>query len=354
MLRGELDPATLPRHPQEEQRQQTVPVLTVPTQAAPPQATHAPPSTIPPALQPRTSVERAEDEYELVNVEGVASNGKPNLRISQPFQMPYASRPVSREGSPNPLSSLGVSSRNIPKAQRTPTRERHLFPSEDDLPDHNPSSPEGATFPAHGHSRLHTSETFVESPRQPGRDEYATEVETSGDEAADRASSHASYSVSNFKTRNKMLAAKWKGKSAQKQVTPTESSESEGDLPVRPITQSDLTPHLQDVQAVARPRITYNNDGPVSNVASLTGTPRSSGLHFFGHDSEVPPSMPVPRSEQSEGTVRPTQEQRRSMELAGLERQVGEPQPEEDGSKKVRFFDSGSRKTLRDRLLRRT
>lgn len=353
MLRGELDPATLPRHPPEEPRPQALPLLdhVVPIHpTSSPQALLEADRSMPPTSQPRFSIERAEDDYELINVEGAASNGKPTLRISQPFQMPYASRPVSREGSPNPLASLGVSGRNIPKAQRTPTRERHLFPSEDDLPDHNPSSPDGATFPALGHSRLHTSETMVDSPRRAGRDEYTTEVDTSGDEAADIASTHASYSMSNFKTRHRILPPKWKGKSVHKQGTPT--SESEMDLPARPITQSDLTPHLQDVQLPARPTIVHNENAPVSNAASLTGTPRSSAFKLFGHAPEVPPPMPVLQSGSSEATVRPSQEQRRSMELGELERPIGMPHAE-DGSKKVRFFDSGSHRTLRDRFLRR-
>lgn len=356
MLRGDLDPATLPRHPQDAQIQ-NMPVQAghgVSAQPVLPEPYKTPIAGVTPTskAEARESTEVLEDEFEMVKVEGVAQNGKPDLRISQPFQMPYASRPVSREGSPGPLASLGPPGRTIQKTQRTPTRERRLLPSEDDLPDHTPSTPDGAVFPAIGHSRLHTSDTYVDSPHRSGRDENATEVDTSGDdgERADYSSSHASYSMSNFKSHNKGLAARWKGKSAQKH-TPTESSESEGNLPLRPITQSDMTPQLQDAPSPAQPRLVYNSNAPVSNVASLTGTPRSSGAHFFGQGSNTPP-MPNTRSEVSETTAKPGQEQRRSMEL---ERLAGnnDPSAVEGDGKKVRFFESGSRKTLRDRLLRR-
>lgn len=362
MLRGDLDPSTLPRHPQDQQHPaietlvgHVVPVLAendlLRSRAA--QVAEPKPKVI--ATAQRKSGGKAEDEYELVNVEGLAQNGKPNLRISQPFQMPYASRPVSREGSPNPLTSLGASTRSIPKAQRMPTRERHLFPSEDDLPDHNPSSPDGADYPVTGHTRLHTSETFVDSPRRSGRDEYTTEVDTSGDdEGQEEASSHASYSISNLKVTKRISPPKWKGKSAQKQNTPTESNQSESDLPIRPITQSDMTPQLQSMPSPAKPRLVYNDGAAASNVASLTGTPRSSGLHAFGQGSDIQPPMPIPRSEISEATVRPSQEQRRSMELDKVAGQQEELDADTRAdSKKVRFFDSGSRAKLRDRLRRK-
>lgn len=364
MLRGDLDPATLPRHPPDSPPQAIDAILghVVPVQPAP--FAHAPPPAAPVGPRAPLQVNKPEpsDEFEIIQAEGVAQNGKPNLLISQPFQMPYASRPASREGSPNPLSSLGGGpSRNIPKAQRTPTRERHLFPAEDDLPDHNPATPEGANFPPiPGHSRFHTSETAIENPARPTRDEFATQLDTSGGEDEDGVgdtSSHASYSISHFskKRRNgRNLVSKWKGKPAQKQVTPTESSDSErGDLPLRPITQSDLTPHLQDLPPPARPTIVHNENPVTSNHASLiTGTPRSSGLNFFGQDQAAPP-LPMPRSELSEATVRPSQEQRRSMGLEEL--LASDANAEEHGAdtKKVRFFDSGSRRTLRDRLMRR-
>lgn len=375
MLRGELDPATLPRHPQEEP-QQPMPGIdaivghVVPTQSAPqarrplPVPPAAPPAVVVAPVQDRQSG-TGEDEYEMVGAEGIAQNGKPSLQISQPFQMAYASRPASGEGTSNPLAVLTApASRNIPKVQRTPTRERHMFPAEDDLPDHTPSSPEGATFPTvAGHSRLHTSETVVEN--MPGqrhaRDDYATEVEISGDDdegvGVGDISSHASYSISHYgRNKRRNLAAKWKGKSAQKHISsiPAESSEPVAGMPIRPITQSDMTPQLQDIPAPSRPTLVYNANPPISNHASLTGTPRTSGLNLFSGSSQVTPPLPVPQSELSESTVRPGRERRRSQEMDTLAQHDLEAGSggEVDG-KKVRFFDSGSRKTLKDRLLRR-
>ncbi|KAK9896378.1 hypothetical protein P389DRAFT_196470 [Cystobasidium minutum MCA 4210] len=363
MLRGDLDPATLPRHTPDSPPRAIEALLdhVVPVQPHPSAHLQAPVAQAGPRrplpVPPQPKGPKLEDEFEMVaEPEGVAHNGKPDLRISHPFQMPYASRPASREESPNPLPSLGAMSRSVPKAQRTPTRERHLFPSEDDLPNHTPATPEGAHFPhIAGHSRLNTSETVVENPiRHRTRDENTTHFDQSEDEEVGPGdtSSHASYSISHFgKKRNRNLATKCKGKSAQKQFTPTDSSESEGDVPLRPITQSDLTPHLQDLPPPTRPTLVQTNHAAVSNHASLTGTPRSSGLYLYGQDQQAPP-LPMPRSEMSEATVRPSQEQRRPAETEHLEHSGTTTDDQIDG-KKVRFFDSGSRKTLRDKLLRR-
>jgi hypothetical protein len=358
MLRGDLDPATLPHHP---------PDNTAAVQAAAPIQNGPSPTTSPDApliagpLTPRRKLpDPLEEEFEIINAEDAPPPaGRTGLQISQPFQMGYASRPTSRDESPlpSPLSILTSSNRNIPKASRTPTRERHMFPSEDDLPDHNRAAPEGRQDSPVGHSRLHTSETAVERSRRPTRDEYSTEVDTSGDdEGEDGNSSHASYSMTNFKAGKNRTVLQAKH-SAPQQYTPTTNSyDSSGILPTRPVTQSDMTPHLQVLPPPSRPRLVQNDNAPVSNHASyMAGTPRTSTAHPMGQMSTHSNQASAPPSEASQSTARPGEAQRTSMELDHLP-QASQDDATASQSRRVRFFDTNSwskagKRSFRGRLL---
>lgn len=364
MLRGPLDPATLPRHPPEEEilqegatgsviiRPADMPIHAIPITG------HG--ATI--AAVRSRSPNAGEDDFEIVNAADVSPNRQANVRISGPFQLPYPSRPGSRDGngSPNALASLGGTGRTIPKVQRTPTRDHNMFPAEDDLPDHSYQSPEGHA----GHSRFHTSDTAVE-PLDSGhlfRDEDPTAYE----QAEDMASSHASYSMHNFKSKRIPVPHPNRRQSKQKSMpdpyTPlTESSDSTGQLTDRPITQSDLTPQLQDRPFPPRPVLVHNNSPALSNQASLTGTPRSSTLGMFGRASANVAHLGS-KSELSEITARPSQEQRTLMNLETPPEHQGHASQqavqEQGNQRKVRFVgtgtsSSGGRRTLRERLLRR-
>ena len=307
MLRGNLDPATLPKHPPQEHEEEVLQQQTVPLSAPTPAS--------------------ADEEYDIIQREE-ANLPQRGSHISQPISLQaYASRPAGGGHSPTPgtaaaaaiigrlspreQSSLGSPNRPILRATRTHSRDQTMFPADDDLPDQ-------------GHSRLNTSETAVE-------DMFA------GADEGEEASTHASYSLHNFRKPPKVKA---------------------GLAGERPISQSDVTPMLQTVPEPGRPTLVHR-DSPAqaSQMASLTGTPGASIMLL---DAGTPP---VPQSEMSENaTVRPSQEQRRSLVDPEM-RQGGVTGADAAGNARVKFADEPgpgkksdspkSRKKLRDRLFRR-
>lgn len=331
MLRGNLDPATLPRHPLTEHERE---ILHHRREAAP----------VPLPLPVPAEVD--EREYDMMQ-HSEAQSGAASRNISQPISMhAYASRPLpggqhgSSPGpaaaimsrlSPREQNSIGhPTSRPILRATRTHSRDQTMFPADDDLPDQ-------------GHSRLNTSETAVEGLFSGGDDD---DLEEDG-----YASTHASYSLHNFrKTPKKAKRFEDSGKEEE-----------------RPITQSDVTPILQTLPEPGRPTLIHR-DSPAqaSQMASLTGTPAASTMLL---DSGTPQSE-MGGSSGTIITVRPSEEQRRSLALAaggggGAETTKGgaarAEQDEADG--RVRFANAPeegrdnasprSRRTLRDRLFRR-
>ena len=329
MLRGNLDPATLPRHPPTEHEQK---ILHQRREAAP----------VPLPLPLSVPAEADESDYDLVQ-HSEAQSGAASRNISQPISMhAYASRPLpagQHDSSPGPAAaimsrlspreqnSIGTpTSRPILRATRTHSRDQTMFPADDDLPDQ-------------GHSRLNTSDTAVEGLFSGGDDDDLGE---DGD-----ASTHASYSLHNFRKAPKRKTMK--------------RAEDNGEEDKRPITQSDMTPMLQTLPGPGRPTLVHRNSpAQASQMASLTGTPAAS-------TTLLETGTPLSEMGGSAGTtVRPSEEQRRSLALAaaaaggGAETTKGgaAAAEQDEANGRVRFDNAGSasprsRRTLRDRLFRR-
>lgn len=319
MLRGKLDPATLPKHPPTEAEEEILQTRQIANMPVPIDAD-------------------ADADYDIVRREDAV---QPVRHISQPISMhAYASRPLSVSGaagapaspnavaaaivgrlSPREQNSYGGNSptgRPILRTQRTHSRDQSMFPADDDLPDQ-----------VHSHSRLNTSATLVDDHL------FATPTaaEEEEEEEEEEASTHASYSLHKLR------------KTAPEKAKHTDQGRCHDPLETaRPITitQSDVTPLLQTLPDPVRP-VLVHRDSPAqaSQMASLltagngngigTGSPAASSVMF---DTPTPPLQgqgegrarePSEMSEGTAATVRPSQEERRSAVTTELrEGGVGE------------------------------
>jgi len=264
MLRGNLDPATLPRHPEdtvddypreilqhastpnnaatETPRPNMYPV--VPAQQAdsshPPQATimvpmaHAPGQSKDQDMQSFVDDGQSEADYEVVDASSLppaATNGvtharptisRPYMHTSSPSPSPYATRSVDGDGS---VSTAGVAGVKKQRVQRTSSRDERLHLDDDDLPENNQAlatSPLATSFPYSGRLRPSLDNTDLQSSTL-GSPSFARHPDA-----------------------------------------------------------SDITPFLQDLPHPQRPTIVPQHSPIYSNVASVTegGSP-ATGSEFF-------------------------------------------------------------------------
>lgn len=291
MLRGSLDPATLPQHPPQSERDAE-------------EILHARAiASAPVAIEPLRQTTATDDEYDIISRDEAALP-MPARNISSPISMhAYASRPLAAPSSPgavaaavigrlSPQEQVTVSSspvRPILRTQRTHSRDQAMFPADDDLPDQ-----------ARGqHSRLNTSATLVD-----GGGMFAAEGE-------EESSDHASYSL-------------------------------------KPRRESDVMPTLQTLPEPVPPTIVHR-DSPaqLSQMASLTGTPGASVVLLGtpplagGSEAIVRPSF-----EQQRRSAELEQAMRREEGQSRVRFEGQQPETEQAESPK-------SRRKLKDRLFRR-
>ena len=373
MLRGNLDPATLPAHPpaseqqeqlclqQTQQQQQSAPdtrrPLPVPTAAVAAAAAAAGHAQAPRSRSTSQSKppSPAWDDYEVVprddaspsprpvvigrsqSMQAYASAGSPGHRSRRALPVPVATATLpARQDTPTTTKTMTSSSaRPVFRTQPTQDREPRMLLADDDLVenDRDEQQPRGQR------SRVHTSQTAVDDDSEngderesgvPGYFQYVEEDDDDEDGDRGRASTHASYSLENMQR-----AAR---KHAQRTRREEEGLGEGGARPVT-LTQSDMTQPLQSVPAPSRPVLVHKDSpGVQSNVASFfSGNATVSSENASGSVSASGQRGEVTGAPGSETTVRPGREQRRSLEAQRQEQQSGSEGRVPD--RRVRFRD---------------